>query len=183
MESLLVWMILLAIPSAVGAGSYFLCRKIHYPPESVLHFMSVGGLFLIPLFFGLAFGFGWKGSILGIRCNIDGSTFGTFMLVLSCSCWMMGSWAHSDLYKYSDDGWVSGRFMIYAATFVALIIGCAVLLILGLLIWDGPANSELHLIRMIYMLTLACTPSMTPCLLWVQRDLKLRPGVDKHFED
>lgn len=183
MESLVLWVILLSIPSAIGAVSYLLCRRIKYPAESVLQFMALGGLFVFPLIFSLACDLSFKLRVVNMTLNIGGLAYATFLLVSGGLAWMLGSWAHTKTTQFSDDGWLSCHFLVYSATFASLLAGWMSLAYLNNFTGGGLGGPAGQLFQILYLLLLAYAPSMTAFLLWIIRASKLRPGIDVHFED
>ena len=169
MESLLIWMILLAIPSAVGGASYLACRKAQGLSDSAFYLVMVGGGLLILLGVAMAL-LGWILILAGY---------------LSCT---LGGRVHAKAVDTVPDAWISGRFLIYSSTILSLTLGLVALLTVGILINYGfirnfPAIDILSLQGLLYLISLVVTPGLMPFLIWMRQSSVLLPGVDKHFED
>jgi hypothetical protein len=189
MEPLLIWMISLAVPTAIGAGSYLACRRLREPTESLLNFVILGNFILVPALLLLASIFfltvdlrlGLPGTSLSIP--VDTTNFGFFLALATAVAWAVGGSIHEKTAHELTVGWSSSHFLMYCAMLLSLSSAPIGIGVLHFLTRNGLNDAELEFFWIPYFLSLALTPAMTPMLFWVLRNSELAPGREKHFDE
>jgi hypothetical protein len=161
MGSLLILLGLLAIPSAIGAVSYFLSWKLQ--PDYTIVLAEIGLCFVF---------FGFNQEILLALALAIGSSF-------------FGSWGLTRIETGHGKTWWGCYLVILSATILS-----AMTLGINLNFWD-PITTVTVVIPEIVASTLTIyfiasvylSPSLMPYLIWMRRSTVMRPGIDKHFEE
>lgn len=164
MDSLVFFLQLLLIPSAIGAVSYFLCRRIK--PTSTQFLLALAAfLILIVLLSGTI--------VIGI-----------VLLAVASLLSKVGTWAHLKSVHFHKSDWSSPYQLVLTATVISFICGSLLEIIFReFALFRFWLNLKGFFINIpLYYVLLLTSPALTPFLIWAWQSLTLRPGMDKHLE-
>ncbi len=163
MELLLGIFALLSVPSAIGGAFYFCCRRIRPTPIlfgfilfSYIACIGITGLF-------------YSGVVL--LCPIA---------VVSA----FGTWLHRKTITLDDSDWYHPyQLVVPTAVFISLTVSTFFALVFD---YSFLLSSKAIILRVsvpTFLFIILTSPSLSPLLILAWRNMKLQPGVDKHFDE
>jgi hypothetical protein len=162
MELLSLLMGMMAIPSAIGAFSYLFLRLKH--PDFILLAVS----FLL----GCCFQIGL--SRLWVR--VQDAPF--LLLIIAVPCCVAGTWASRKTEGKADlTDWAKSYGGLCTSTSLSFLLG--IVAYCAYMYPKGQDKDFAVWIRYLYYLLAIISPSLTPFILLLMRNLRLRHGIDR----
>jgi hypothetical protein len=161
MESIGLFCGLLLIPAAIGAVAYLVCRKMRPTPRHLL--FGLGFYVLLSFFFGIF-------------------PIGLAFLMVGAIISKAGAVGHTKSVERCESGWESPYDLVLLATLMTIFAGAAALIPIS----SSPSKvivENLELFLLLYSFSLVSSASLMPYLIWMGQSLRLRPGMDEHFEE
>lgn len=177
MESLLIFLGLLSIPSAIGAMAYLICLRIRPTP---VHLIVVTGIYFISFKF-LSFKFFSLTLLTGF--STDNLTASVAVFLFSALGSIVGSLAHRRTIEAQKSNWFSPYYLVLTAALLSLSIGCSVYYSVSHHLIQNLNIEWVALLLPLYFVLLIASPSMMPFLIWMGKSSSLRSGMDKPFDE
>lgn len=167
MELISTTLLFLSIPSALGGFTYFVYRRSKPTLLSFLFVLSIyfGSIILFPVF-----------------------KEGVYALFLIALVSQLGTFLHKKTLSVGESDWHHPyQLVVPTATLTSFIIFIVSISIYFSIILDSrlinPTNKFSELLPWMSLFLLFFSPSMAPLIVLAQRNMTMRPGIDKHFDE